>query len=177
MKQFIATQTKTNEALSASINQLNSKFDAMAAHQKAMDTQIAQIAQQVNHLSGPPGHLLGQPKTNPKGHINVVSMMGEGLEKSPIMILQETFAVPKSVGTTEQNEEEGLSSNGKSTYTAPVARPYQPPVPHPQTLAWTKLSMLEPRFARFLDLLKRIYADTPFLEALRTASSYLKFMR
>jgi len=44
MEQFIATQTKTNEALSASINQLNSRFDAMAAHQKAMDTQIAQIA-------------------------------------------------------------------------------------------------------------------------------------
>ena len=43
IEQFIATQTKTNEALSASINQLNSKFDVMAAHQKAMDTQIVQI--------------------------------------------------------------------------------------------------------------------------------------
>jgi len=156
MEQFIATQTKTNEALSASINQLNSKFNAMVAHQKAMDTQIAQIAQQVNHLSRSPGHPPGQPETNPKGHINAVSVMGEGLEKSPVMVLQETIAVPKSIGTTEQNEKEGLSSNGKSTPTAPVARPYQPPVPYPQRLAWTKLSMLEPRFARFLDILKGI---------------------
>jgi len=118
MEQFIATQTKTNEALSASINQLNSKFDAMASHQKAKDTQIAQIAQQVNHLSWPQGHLPGQPETNPKGHINVVSVMGESLEKSHVMVLQEMVAVPKSVGTTEQNEKEGLSSNRKSTSTA-----------------------------------------------------------
>jgi len=44
MEQFIAIQTKTNEAFSVSINQLTSKFDAIASHQKAMDTQIAQIA-------------------------------------------------------------------------------------------------------------------------------------
>jgi len=53
MVQFIGAQTKTNETLSASINQLNSKFDAMATHQKAMDNQISQIAQQVSHLSRP----------------------------------------------------------------------------------------------------------------------------
>ena len=40
MERFIAAQTKTNESLSASINLLTSKFDAMATHQKAMDTQI-----------------------------------------------------------------------------------------------------------------------------------------
>jgi len=51
MKQFIGAQTKTNESLSASINLLTSKFNAMATHQKAMDSQITQIAQQVSHLS------------------------------------------------------------------------------------------------------------------------------
>jgi len=97
-----------------------------------MDTQIAQIAQQVNHLSRPPGHLPAQPETKPNGHINAVSVMGEGLEKSLVMVFQEMVAVPKSVGTTEKNEKEGLSSNGKSTPTAPVARPYQSPVPYPR---------------------------------------------
>jgi len=37
MECFIATQTKTNEVLTESINQRNAKFDAMASHQKAMD--------------------------------------------------------------------------------------------------------------------------------------------
>jgi len=43
MAQFIATQSKTNETLTAAINQLTSQFDAMATHQKAMDTQIAKL--------------------------------------------------------------------------------------------------------------------------------------
>ena len=50
MAQFLEVQIKTNEVVTAS-TQLTSQFDAMATHQKAMDTQIAQIAQQVSHLS------------------------------------------------------------------------------------------------------------------------------
>ena len=89
MERFIAAQTKTNESLSASINLLTSKFDAMATHQKAMDTQITQTAQQVSHLSRPQGFLPGQPETNPRGHVNAISTMRGGLEESLAMVLQE----------------------------------------------------------------------------------------
>jgi len=41
MAQFVTTQFKTNEILTVSINQLNSQCEAMTAHQKVMDTQIA----------------------------------------------------------------------------------------------------------------------------------------
>ena len=51
MERFIATQTTTNETLKESIHQLTSRVNAMAAHQKTMGTQIAQIAQQVSLLS------------------------------------------------------------------------------------------------------------------------------
>jgi len=44
-------------------------------------------------------------------------------------------------------------------------------------LAWAKLFQLEPKFARFLDLLKRIYAGTPFLEALKNAPAHIQFLR
>jgi len=37
-----------------------------------MEIQLAQIAQQVSHLSRLQGHLLGQPKANPRGHMNSV---------------------------------------------------------------------------------------------------------
>jgi len=70
----------------------------MAAFQKAMDTQIAQIAQQVSHLSRPQGHLPGQVETNPRGHVNVVSTVEDGLEESPVMVVQETVSAPVSVG-------------------------------------------------------------------------------
>jgi len=48
MTQFLEEQTKTNEAVAASISQVTSKVDAITTHQKAMDHQIAQ---QVSHLS------------------------------------------------------------------------------------------------------------------------------
>jgi len=44
-------------------------------------------------------------------------------------------------------------------------------------VAWAKLSNLEPRFARFIDLLRQIYTDTPFLEVLKKAPFYFKFLR
>ena len=50
-------------------------------------------------------------------------------------------------------------------------------VPYPQRLAQTKLLHLEPNYARFLDVLKRVYADTPILEALKKTPAYLQFVR
>ena len=87
MERFIATQTTTNETLKESIHLLTSRVDAMAAHQKMMDTQIAHIAQQVSHLSRPQGQLPGQPEVNPRCHVNAISTMEEGLEESPVMVL------------------------------------------------------------------------------------------
>ena len=62
MEQLIATLIKTNKALSSSINQLISKFNAMAVHQKIMDTQIAQ---QVNGLSKSQGNYQASLKLTP----------------------------------------------------------------------------------------------------------------
>ena len=143
MEHFIGIQSKTNETLSESINLLTSEGDAMAAHQKTMDTQIAQ---QVSHLSRPQGHLLGQPETNPRGHVNAISAMGEGLEESPVMVLQEVAPIPDSAETQGKKKEENLSS-ARDPSPPPPARTYQPIVPFPQRLSWSKLSQLEPRFA------------------------------
>jgi len=69
-----------------------------------------------------------------------------------------------------------LDSNEKITSLPPI-HPCQPPIPYPQRVIWAKLSKLEPRFTRFLDLMKRIYVNTPFLEALKLAPTYLRFLR
>ena len=138
MAQFVTTQSKTNELLTASINQLNSQFEAMTTHQKAMDTQIPQIAQQVSHLSRPQGHLLGQAETNPRGHVNAISTVRDGLEESPVMVLQETASasIPEE---TEGQRKEGRSTPSEMEGTAPPIRLYQPRVPYPQRLAWAQV--------------------------------------
>jgi len=68
-----------------------------------------------------------------------------------------------------------LSSTGKVSPPLPVL-PYQPPVAYPQRVAWAKLSKFEPRFARFVDILRRIYV-VPFMEALKKALVCLKFLK
>jgi len=176
MERFIATQTKTNESLSESINLLTSRLDAMTTHRKTMDTQITQIGQQVSHLSRPLGHLPGQPETNPRCHVNVISTMREGLEESPAMVLQEVVLIPDSAGIEWKKKEENLSSVGDPSHTPP-AHTYQPPVPFPHRQAWSKLSQLEPIFTRFLDTLRQIYVSSPFMKALKDASAHLKFLR
>ena len=176
MAQFLEGQTKTNEAVAASISQLTTKVDALTTHQKAMDHQLAQIAQQVSHLSRPQGQLPGQTETNPRGHVNAISTVRVGHEESPVMVLQETIAVPDSVGTEEQ-QSEGRLPPVEMEDTAPPSRPYHPRVPYPQRLAWAHLLQFEPKYARFLERLRRIYADTPFLEALKKAPSCLQFVR
>ena len=83
--------------------------------------------------------------------------MRDGLDEILVMVLQETISVPDSVGTEGQQKEEKLSPI-EMVSPAPPIPPYQPPVPYPQRLAWTKLLQLEPKYARFLDVLKRVYA-------------------
>jgi len=117
------------------------------------------------------GQLPGQPKVNPKGHINAVFTKDEWLVESPVMVLQEIALVP---ATTEPFELQNRGNKGLEgrTVQSPPLRPYQPPIPYPQTVAKSKL---EPRFVRFLYLLRKIYVDTPFLESLKEAPSICYF--
>jgi len=93
------------------------------------------------------------------------------------MVLQEVIRVPDSIGTEgKKKKEESMISTEEATPTPPT-RPYQPPVPYPQQLAWSKLRPLEPKFARFPKILRRIYACSPFLDALKNAPAQFKFLR
>ena len=48
------------------------------------------------------------------------------------------------------------------------------PIPYPQRL---KKGKLEKRFAKFLDIFKKLHINIPFLEALENMPSYVKFMK
>jgi len=74
-----------------------------------------------------------------------------------------------------RTEEESLSSNGKNSLSPPAVRPYKPHVHYPQRVAWSKLSELGPRFVQFLNILRRMYDNVLFLEALRKHLLIWKF--
>jgi len=98
-----------------------------------MDTQIAQIVQRVRSLSKPQVQLPSHPMSNPRGHINAISVVGERLVKSSAMVVQEAISVPISVRTEERENLVNLGSNEKIT-TSPLIHPYQPPIPYAQRM-------------------------------------------
>ncbi|CAJ2637435.1 unnamed protein product [Trifolium pratense] len=79
MENFIAVQTQTNKEVlnqnihtNEQIKQLTSKLDILATHNKMLETQISQVAQQQASTSAPAGTFPGQPQQNPRGQANVI---------------------------------------------------------------------------------------------------------
>lgn len=69
-KEFMNQNIHTNEL----IKQLANKVDAMATHNKMLETQISQVAQQQAATTTPAGTFPGQPQPNPKGHANAITL-------------------------------------------------------------------------------------------------------
>ncbi|XP_057249970.1 uncharacterized protein LOC104907333 [Beta vulgaris subsp. vulgaris] len=67
-------------------------------------------------------------------------------------------------------EEEAKETEKKEPIVTPIA-PYKPPVPFPQRLAQAKL---EKKYGKFLDILKKLHINIPFLDAISEMPSYNK---
>ncbi|XP_020263244.1 uncharacterized protein LOC109839226 [Asparagus officinalis] len=151
-------------------------MDSLATHNKMLETQITQLAQNASSSSRPSGMLPGQPETNPRGHVNAITLRsgkqyegpkmkeydggnGHHEEKSKIVIDVDN--------ETQMQEEEKVEK-----YVAPA--PYKPPLPFPQRLATAKL---EKQFGKFLEILKKLHINIPFTEAISQMPSYAKFLK
>ena len=77
------------------------------------------------------------------GHVNAIYTRNEGVVESPMMVLQGVTIVPISTGIITLKKE-GAPNQAEEGHQSPPIRPYQPLVPYPQRLSWTKLSKLEP---------------------------------
>jgi len=55
-----------------------------------------------------------------------------------------------------------------------VIEPYRTPVPFPQCIAEAKL---EPKFGKFLEILKMLQINIPFLDVISKMPSYAKFLK
>ena len=72
-KQLQEFKTQT-EFLNDSLVKLTSKVDSIATHNKMLETQISQVAQQVATSSQTPEVFQGQTEANPKGLINAITL-------------------------------------------------------------------------------------------------------
>jgi hypothetical protein len=81
MKNFVAYQTQQNKEFmnqnvhtSELVKQLATKVDALATHNKMLETQISQVAQQQETTADPAETFPSQPQPNPKGQANAIPL-------------------------------------------------------------------------------------------------------
>ncbi|KEH41658.1 hypothetical protein MTR_1g053420 [Medicago truncatula] len=123
-----------------------------------LETQISQVAQQVATSSQTSGVFPGQTETNPKAHVNAISLGGSKIE--------ETVAKAKSV-------------KGESVKLLGEKDVIEKPLDKNKALFLLRLTKLnlEAQFNKFLNILKKICIKIPFFEALSRMPLYAKFLK
>ncbi|CAJ2652135.1 unnamed protein product [Trifolium pratense] len=187
MENFIALQTQTNKEFlnqnihtNEQIKQLTSRLELLTTHNKMLETQIAQVAQQQASTSAPAGIFPGQPQPNPRGHVNAVILRSGTQYDGPADPRTKNPAMqPNSDKTTEkESEPKEKEDSGEETqekekpYVPPP--PYKPPIPHPQRLVQSKNVG---QFKKFVELLQKLNITIPFTEAITRMPSYAKFLK
>ncbi|XP_056688773.1 uncharacterized protein [Spinacia oleracea] len=157
-------QMKQNEFLATSIQQIQ-------AQNKLMESQISQLAHQVGQFSKTPGQFPGNTEQPPKGQMNAVTLRnGRVLEDLPPKVPQKKVIVVED----EKDESEKMVEEEKKEPIISPIEPYKPPAPFPQRLAQAKL---EKKYGKFLEVLKKLHINIPFLDAISEMPSYAKFLK
>eukprot|EP00257_Ricinus_communis_P016231 XP_015574332.1 uncharacterized protein LOC107261208 [Ricinus communis] len=120
-----------------------------------MENQICRLAQQVGQSSKVSGHFPNNTEQPPKSQINAVTLRtGRELEDLPQKLIEKDKI---------EEKKEPI-----------VIKPYKPPIPFLQRLAQAKL---EKKYGKFLDILKKLQINIPFLDAISEMPSYAKFLK
>jgi len=113
-----------------------------------------------------PGTFPGQSEANPKVHINAITLR-DGKQLEDLVVKTTTIEREESDKT---KSEKALRESEKPL----VSPPYKLKVPFPQRLAKTNL---EAQFEKFINMLKKIYINIPFAEALSRMPLYANFLK
>jgi len=153
----------------------------LITHNRMLETQITQKAA---FSSTPSDRLTSKPEPNPKEQCNAILLQRGKQLKGPKEITNNESS--QDWNEDVEKVEKEISSSSKEindvTYKPDEVpkdpknispKPYIPPLPFPQRMAKAKLDM---QFGKFLDVLKKLYINIPFAEALTRMPSYAKFL-
>ncbi|XP_074266891.1 uncharacterized protein LOC141590184 [Silene latifolia] len=168
--------------------------DEIRASQKATETHVAQISQQLSQLAQNPGKFPGNT-VNPR-EMNAVFLRSgkqlEEVEKSPkwkrkrvnnevvkehpVEVVQEDEIVVEKSKEVEMvdppKQDEPIATKAKEC--TPPPREYVAPVPFPQRLARPRI---EKKYEKFVEILKGMNVTIPFLDMITEIPSYGKFLK
>jgi len=206
LMQIMMTKMDSNQAandqrfsaIEASISEIN-------VHRKMMETQIAQIAQNTPSSSKLPSqpvpNLRGERESNTNFNaeckcVSVVEVeiedeckkialrsgkviggatMDEKVEKGGGDEERDVSLDEKKGGVENESEDRDVVEEEKSKGKALAPNDeYVPKLPFPQRFRRAKLDV---QFGKFLEILKGIYIDIPFVEAVKQMPNFVKFLK
>jgi len=173
MESYVMNQSKQlqelknqTRILNDSLAKLTSKVDSIATHANMLETQISHVAQHVATSSQTLRVFIGQTEVNPKAHINAIILRdGKQLE---VPVVKATIIEREE--SDKLRSEKALEKSEKPL----VSPPYKLKVPFPQRLAKPNL---EAPFEKFINMLKNIHINIPFVEALSRMPLYANFLK
>jgi len=151
LENFLIGLSKQNQELinqtgflKDSLAKLSSKVDSICTHQKMLETQISQVAQQVASSSQTSRIIPGQPEANPKGQmIDITLRKGRQLE-DPIV---KTKTIEVEVESEKPQSKKVVVESEKPN--APP--PYKPKLCFPQGFDKSKL---DEQFRKFIEIIR-----------------------
>jgi hypothetical protein len=163
--ELIAMENMMNE-----MRALTNKVQALEQAQKMTETQVAQNA---TNAPRPLGVLPGHPDENPKGQVSAVSLRSgkqlQAQEEEPMKAKEVTEPV---IPVGDDGTPSSPAKEKEVPYVPPP--PYVPPLPFPQR---KNQAVLEKKYGKFLEVLKKLHINIPFTDALKEMPSYVKFLK
>ncbi|XP_070001822.1 uncharacterized protein [Nicotiana sylvestris] len=159
------------------IKATNKKVERQHSAIKNLEIQVSQLA---TLMSGQiQGALPSNTEKNPKEHLKAISLRsGKSLddpyadrEEKP----QEMEKVNEGENKIESKFPKEQKNKGKNVQENELnTNPHFVPLPFPQKM---KRENLDKQFSKFLDILKQLYINIPFTDALTQIPSYAKFLK
>ena len=112
--------------------------DSIATHNKMLETQISQVAQQVAISSQTPGVFPSQTETNPKYHISAITLRDDTQLKDP---------VEKNEGEIESDEPQSEKAIGENE------KPFVSPPHEPKNPLTQEFAKLDEQFRNIIETL------------------------
>ncbi|KAJ9561139.1 hypothetical protein OSB04_006299 [Centaurea solstitialis] len=171
----IAQQNQKNDYFQNSLTQVTTRLEAMSTHNKMIETQIAQLAQQIANSVRPQGQLPGQPKPNPRAQMNAITLRDGKILKEVEKKTRNVVSHGGNEGVSKANEGENVVQAGDPPVESSVKKPtHVPNVPFPARLAKAKL---EAKLGKFLEMMKQLHINIPFMDAITEIPTYAKFLK
>ncbi|KAJ9555204.1 hypothetical protein OSB04_009818 [Centaurea solstitialis] len=171
----IAQQNQKNDYFQNSLTQVTTRLEAMTTHNKMIETQIAQLAQQIANSVRPQGQLPGQPEANPRAQMNAITLRDGKILKEVERKTRNVVSHGGNGGVSKANEGENVVQTGDPPVEGSVKKPtHVPNVSFPTRLAKAKL---EAKLRKFLEMMKQLHINIPFMDAITEIPTYAKFLK